>query len=134
MRRLARIVLGSACVCRLRHRRFLALRADRGRPRQLWRESESPTGAVLSIGDPDSAMIQFRCVRPGTLRMDLAALYTGEGPQPRRVVVESGRVRASYRLTDGADDQARFGADLPAAAPVIDASRGRSSVRPGRAT
>jgi len=86
---------------------------------EIWRETATETGGVLSLGELDNAMIQIRCLRPGVLRADLAGLYTGEGPQPHRVAVRSARIRASYPLLEGADAQGRFSAEIPAAAPVM---------------
>jgi hypothetical protein len=86
---------------------------------ESWRETATATGDVLSLGELDNAMIQIRCLRPGVLRADLAGLYTGEGPQPHRVTVQSARTRASYRLLESADDAGRFSAEIPATAPVM---------------
>jgi len=97
----------------------LSLLAQAEAAPETWREVASEAGAVLSLGEPDNAMIQIRCVRRGVVRADLAGLYTGEGPQPHRVTVSSARARASYRLSFGADDQGRFSAEIPATAPVM---------------
>lgn len=98
---------------------FLSLLGQAVPAAESWRETATEAGEVLSLGEPDNAMIQIRCLRPGLLRADLAGLYTGEGPQPHRVAVESGRTRASYPLLEGADAEARFSAEIPAAAPVV---------------
>jgi hypothetical protein len=92
---------------------------------ETWRESVSEDSAILSLGEPAAAAIRMRCVRPGMPRIDLASLYTGEGPQPRRVVVAGSTGRASDPLSNGADDSGRFSTDISVAAPVM-LSFGRS--------
>ncbi|HST35742.1 MAG TPA: hypothetical protein VLK25_03830, partial [Allosphingosinicella sp.] len=69
-------------------------------------------------GAAANAVISLRCVRPGILRADLGGLYTGEGPEPRRVRAASGRVSASYPLTFG---DAGFTAEIPVSARVMQA-------------
>lgn len=98
---------------------MLSFQADAA---DTWRESASGEGAVLSFGEAANATIRLTCIRPGVIRADLSGLYTGEGREPRRVVAESGRARASYRLTydDG------FSAEIPAMAAVMQAF-GRSA-------
>jgi hypothetical protein len=92
---------------------------------ETWRESASGLGPVLSLGEPDNAMIRIRCVRRGVLRAYLGGLYTGDGPQPRAVSVSSGRARSVYRLRFGVDPEGEFSADIPIqSAPMI--SFGRS--------
>lgn len=85
---------------------------------QSWRVSASPQGQVLSDGVPENATIRIVCVSRGQLRAHLSGLYTGEGPEPRSVVVQSGRARTSLRLAYGEEG---FSADIPANAPVMQA-------------
>lgn len=96
---------------------------------ETWRETLSESGPLLSYGEAAEASIRFRCVRPGMLRADLASIHTGEGPQPRTAIVESARTRASYRLSDGADDDGRFSVEIPQAAPVMAAFRRNGALR-----
>ena len=100
---------------------MLSLQAD-AEAAESWRESNSGHRAVLSFGEAANALIRLSCARPGVIRADLSGLYTGEGPEPRRVVVESGRVRGSYPLffNDA------FSAEMPVTAPVMRAF-GRSA-------
>lgn len=98
---------------------MLSLQADAA---ETWRESASPQGTVISFGEAANATIQLTCIRPGVIRADLSGLYTGEGREPRRVMAESGRVRASYRLANDGG----FSAEIPASAPVMQAF-GRSA-------
>jgi hypothetical protein len=101
---------------------------------ESWRETSTESGPLLSYGEAAEASIRFRCVRPGMLRADLASIYTGEGPQPRTVTIQAARTRASYRLSDGADDEGRFSVEIPQSAPVMAAFRrsGALSLRAGR--
>jgi hypothetical protein len=101
---------------------------------EAWRESAAEGRLFLSYGEAVEASVRFRCVRPGMLHADLASIYTGEGPQPYSVTVESARTRASYRLSDGADDNGRFSAEIPTIAPVMAAFRrnGALNLRAGR--
>lgn len=93
---------------------MLSLQADAA---DTWRESASGQNRVLSFGEAANATIQLTCIRPGVIRADLSGLYTGEGREPRSVVAESGRIRASYRLAynDG------FSAEIPAMSPLMQA-------------
>lgn len=89
-----------------------------------WRESASGLGPMLSLGEPDNAMIRIRCVRRGVLRTYLGGLYTGDGPEPRHVSVSSGRARSAYRLRYGVDPEGGFSADIPIrSAPMISFAR-----------
>jgi hypothetical protein len=88
-------------------------------PSETWRARASERGTILSFGEPDNAAIQIHCLRPGILRIYLAGLYTGDGPEPRRVAVRSSRVRGSYRFVYGADADGGFSTDIPAGAPVM---------------
>jgi hypothetical protein len=101
---------------------------------ETWRQTSAESGPLLSYGEAAEASIRFRCVRPGMLRADLASIYIGEGPQPRTATIESARTRASYRLSDGADEQGRFSVEIPQAAPVMAAFQrnGALSLRAGR--
>ncbi len=101
---------------------------------ETWRESPAEGRSFLSHGDAAEAAVRFRCVRPGMLLADLASIYTGEGPQPLSVTIESARTRASYRLCDGADDNGRFSAEIPIVAPVMTAFQrsGALNLRAGR--
>ena len=107
-----------------RNRRIslLSLQADAA---DTWRESASGQDRVLSFGEAANATIRLVCIRPGVIRADLSGLYTGEGREPRNVVAESGRIRASYRLAynDG------FTAEIPARAPVMQAFERSARVR-----
>lgn len=91
-----------------------------------WQESPSDRGPVLSYGAAANAPISLRCVRPGILRADLGGLYTGEGPEPRRVRAASGRVSASYLLSFG---HSGFTAEVPAGDRVMQAFRRSGRLR-----
>lgn len=86
---------------------------------EKWRQSSSSLGTILSSGDPDNALVQFRCVRRGVVRTYLAGLYTGDGPEPRRVTVTSGRARSVFRLQYGVDALGGFSADIPIQSRVM---------------
>ena len=87
---------------------------------ETWRESVTRHGTILSVGEPANATIQIRCVRPGVVRAYLAGLYTGEGPEPRRVIISSGRARSAYRLQFGLDAEGGFSTDVPVrSAPLV---------------
>ena len=101
---------------------MLSLQSGAG---DTWRESAAEQGTVLSFGEAANATIRLTCIRPGVIRADLSGLYTGEGREPRSVVAESGRIRASYRLAynDG------FTVEIPARAAVMQAFGRNARVR-----
>jgi hypothetical protein len=85
-----------------------------------WRQTAGAAGYELAFGEAnaDHVDILFRCSRRGnrTVRLNVDGLYTGDGPEPRRLLIESGRSRTRVALRY--DDQSRPGGVFAAIVPI----------------
>ena len=67
-----------------------------------WRETSSGAEYLLALGEAgaDHVDILMRCARTrrSAVRLNVDGLYTGEGPEPRRMSIASGRARAIVAL------------------------------------
>lgn len=87
-----------------------------------WRQARTGTGYELALGAQPEILLQ--CT-PGsrTVRLNVDGLYTGDGPEPRRLRIASGRTRATVPLRfDGSGNRGgAFAADIPISSPALTA-------------
>lgn len=87
-----------------------------------WRANEGDREFQLFNGPAsDRSDIVFRCARRGgsVVRLSIDGLYTGDGPEPRRLTVRSGRYRITAAL--GPDRTSRSAGTFAATIPLASA-------------
>jgi hypothetical protein len=90
-----------------------------------WRTTTGASGYELALGEAgaDHVDILFRCARRGArvVRLNVDGIYTGDGPEPRQLLIESGRARARVSLLydDGSRPGGVFAAIVPLASPAL---------------
>lgn len=87
-----------------------------------WRQARVGAGYELAHGAQPDILLQ--CT-PGrrTIKLNVDGMYTGDGPEPRRLRIASGRTRTTVplRFDGNADRGGSFAADLPLGSPVLTA-------------